>query len=244
MAFPALSPKHGGSRRTPPVPFKSLQIQMVGINVNWFKFGVAAALCCASAARADSFLEVINGTGQRSGFVVTNGTTQLENFVIGRLRYVVDVLPGESAYMTFTVLGPQMPTSPSFQAPPGAALSADGRSFSLAIPRSGVADFGFARADRAQISNQNNASWQDMNFGILLDANRLSGRLLLEDALLGNDFDYNDLTIGFQMRVAPVPEPSTYALALAGLGVLGFVTRRRRHAADNAVNPSANPSRD
>jgi Ni/Co efflux regulator RcnB len=32
----------------------------------------------------------------------------------------------------------------------------------------------------------------------------------------------------FQGQVAPVPEPSTYALMLAGLGVLGFVARRRK----------------
>lgn len=31
---------------------------------------------------------------------------------------------------------------------------------------------------------------------------------------------------------APIPEPGTYALLLAGLGVVGFVARRRRGAAD------------
>jgi PEP-CTERM motif len=30
------------------------------------------------------------------------------------------------------------------------------------------------------------------------------------------------------LQAAPVPEPSTYALLLAGLGVVGFVARRRR----------------
>lgn len=31
-------------------------------------------------------------------------------------------------------------------------------------------------------------------------------------------------------QTAPVPEPETYALMLAGLGVVGFISRRRKHA--------------
>lgn len=34
----------------------------------------------------------------------------------------------------------------------------------------------------------------------------------------------------FKMAVAPVPEPETYALMLAGLGAIGFVARRRKAA--------------
>ena len=30
------------------------------------------------------------------------------------------------------------------------------------------------------------------------------------------------------LNVAPVPEPETYALLLAGLGAVGFISRRRR----------------
>jgi hypothetical protein len=41
--------------------------------------------------------------------------------------------------------------------------------------------------------------------------------------------DYSNSS--FWLRdVTPVPEPSSYALALAGLGVLGLVVRRRRKA--------------
>ena len=40
------------------------------------------------------------------------------------------------------------------------------------------------------------------------------------------DGDYDDLVIG--VRVTAVPEPETYALMLAGLGVIGFIARRRR----------------
>jgi hypothetical protein len=36
---------------------------------------------------------------------------------------------------------------------------------------------------------------------------------------------------GLPPPVAEVPEPETYAMMLAGLGMLGFVGRRRRHAA-------------
>jgi hypothetical protein len=34
--------------------------------------------------------------------------------------------------------------------------------------------------------------------------------------------------LGTQVVAAPVPEPETYALMLAGLGVLGFIARRRK----------------
>ena len=40
------------------------------------------------------------------------------------------------------------------------------------------------------------------------------------------DADYDDMVVG--LKVTPVPEPETYALMLAGLGALGFVSRRRK----------------
>jgi PEP-CTERM motif len=41
-----------------------------------------------------------------------------------------------------------------------------------------------------------------------------------------NDRDFDDMVIG----VNAIPEPQTYALILAGLGVVSFVARRRRQA--------------
>jgi hypothetical protein len=44
----------------------------------------------------------------------------------------------------------------------------------------------------------------------------------------GSDFDYNDMVVKVESIAAAVPEPSSYALLLAGLGALGVVAKRRR----------------
>jgi hypothetical protein len=40
-----------------------------------------------------------------------------------------------------------------------------------------------------------------------------------------------ELTLTAQGNLAPVPEPETYAMMLAGLGLLGVMTRRRKQKA-------------
>jgi hypothetical protein len=45
-------------------------------------------------------------------------------------------------------------------------------------------------------------------------------------SVFGAQFSFNQLTIG-PTPVAAVPEPATYAMLLAGLGVLGFTARRK-----------------
>jgi hypothetical protein len=40
------------------------------------------------------------------------------------------------------------------------------------------------------------------------------------------DADYDDMVVG--LKVTAVPEPETYALLLAGLGAVGFISRRRK----------------
>ncbi len=57
-------------------------------------------------------------------------------------------------------------------------------------------------------------------------------------ALFGNKAGYENLTIfardvsktAFEVPTTPVPEPETYVMLLAGLGLVGFMTRRRKAA--------------
>jgi hypothetical protein len=43
----------------------------------------------------------------------------------------------------------------------------------------------------------------------------------------GNDFAVDDIFLGIETSIPAIPEPQTYALLLAGLGLLGFAARRR-----------------
>ena len=61
--------------------------------------------------------------------------------------------------------------------------------------------------------------------------NQSSGRTFVsfEDIVGGGDKDYNDHQFSFtNVSVTAVPEASTMALMLAGMGVLGFLGTRRR----------------
>lgn len=46
----------------------------------------------------------------------------------------------------------------------------------------------------------------------------------------GTDWDYNDMAVKVESITAAIPEPETYALMLAGLGAVGYMSRRRKKA--------------
>ena len=70
-------------------------------------------------------------------------------------------------------------------------------------------------------------NWEDtlVNFG-----NGGQFKIVMDDI----SFDANGQTVDQNYRIemvtAPIPEPETYALMLAGLGLVGFMARRRKQA--------------
>ncbi len=51
----------------------------------------------------------------------------------------------------------------------------------------------------------------------------------------GNMVSNTSASFGGAVMLAPVPEPETYGMMIAGLGVLGFLARRRKQAANQAA---------
>ena len=100
----------------------------------------------------------------------------------------------------------------------------------------GALNFRFEDMTGGGIGNGGNPGIDFLSYAVLGDfrqgtffADTLGGTY---DLILGFndglrvDADYDDIVIG--LKVTPIPEPETYALMLAGLGALGFISRRRR----------------
>jgi hypothetical protein len=73
------------------------------------------------------------------------------------------------------------------------------------------------------------------SFSITLSLDTLALADLNADGILGfglsnvfGNFVVSDITLNADLVAAPVPEPETYAMMLAGLGLLGVVARRRK----------------
>lgn len=118
----------------------------------------------------------------------------------------------------------------------GTATESAGSAIVGVVNEGGALDFSFndghagGTATNAQASSFTAAT--NPSFVILGSNLSLSGAseylLGYNDSFRG-DADFDDMVV--RLSVSPVPEPSTYALMLAGLGVLGFVARRRRSKA-------------
>jgi hypothetical protein len=112
------------------------------------------------------------------------------------------------------------------------SIPAVGSTSTNAVASNGALDFKFV--GDASNSAVNGGAWSTYA-SIGLIAENYSGSLGTYSFIIGyNDSfsthnDWDDMVIG--VNIAPVPEPETYAMLLAGLGLMGFVARRRKQSA-------------
>lgn len=184
-----------------------------------------------SAACAQSFLEIVNGTAART----TTGSNQVVGsgvgYVVGQLR--LRLAAEQRAFISYSFEGAESQLRDQFfgsgESSMIDSLALDGTTLTTRIT-SGLLDFRFLSPAGTGASNRNNYVWNDANIGIVLDSDRLSGRLMFEDGhgRLGSDWDYDDMVVRFNVSVMAVPEASSIAMMLAGFGLVGLAARRRK----------------
>lgn len=162
-----------------------------------------------------------------SGFVPGSFSSGLFGTVVlsGPAQITYEYLGSESGYDTSLFA--------DFLAGSGGVTEAGGSSASGWVD-GGVLDFAFLDNHGGEVHNSAGAGWTSWShpnpsFVIL---GRRTARSGVTSYLLGfndsyrGDADFDDLVV--RVSIAPIPEPGTYALMLAGLGIVGFIARRRR----------------
>jgi hypothetical protein len=186
------------------------------------------------SAKAQSFLEIVNGTSARTTTAATQVVGRGLDFAVGKLR--LTLAPGQRAFISYTFEGAESSLRDQFFGPGGSSMIDNLASVGTLLTTrvdAGLLDFSFQSAGGTAVSNRDNYAWNDANIGVLLDSNRLSGRLLFEDgrSRLGSDYDYDDMVVRFNVNISPVPEASSVAMLLAGFGLIALVRRRQRNRA-------------
>jgi hypothetical protein len=89
----------------------------------------------------------------------------------------------------------------------------------------GTAAFGFINDEAVDFT----ITWADklVNFGNM-DSGQF--KISMDTLEFRSDELTQEQTYSIQLITAPIPEPETYALMLAGLGLVGFMARRRKQA--------------
>jgi PEP-CTERM motif len=202
--------------------------------------GIAASSAMAQTATIDdASVATVTGTFDRQGITTTPLTFQ----------YGTLMATGAGTF-TFTYLGNESGYVNAFSLNIGSAGlltegSAVGSSVSLLVGEGNLmpgftflttAPTGLASASNGQsfsdLTNPSfaiigNAGGGDVSATYGGSSHAFQYVLGFNDAFSG-DRDFDDYKVGVNFVAAPVPEPQTYALMLAGLGAVAFMARRRR----------------
>ena len=157
---------------------------------------------------------------------------------------------GSKGSVTFTFLGSDASYTDYFNVAGSSVFNtkttALGSSFSELVSGKGVLDFSFSTlSPKYTVTNAQNLAGNSSIYGKnegtfgIVSGNDGKGTiikgityqylLVYNDPVKGGDKDYNDMVIGvnFVKSVAAVPEPETYLMMLMGIGLIGFMAKRR-----------------
>jgi len=199
--------------------------------VSWIELAADQAVSPGSFFGAASYVSGIQYTG--------TGQASVPNVSIGGLW------ANQGLKVTYTMLGGEAGFEDYLFAPstlPAYSLwnhGVVGSSVTVAQAAPGWLDFKFVGRSPAQAVNGVAPGAVPQNIGLIKDtpytvtvgaaANKTFDFVIgYNDSAVGLA-DWDDMVIG--VNIAPIPEPETYAMLLAGLGLMGFVARRRKKSA-------------
>ncbi len=138
--------------------------------------------------------------------------------------------------LTATYLGNESGYVNSFKLGTGSGALFESSALGTTISQSvgaGLLSFGFVdNAGSGHVFNNGDQQQKPFGFAILRGQTNKYGAfdyLLGFNDSFGGDADYDDFVVGVNFTsMAPVPEPQTFAMILAGLGLFGLSARRRK----------------
>lgn len=194
---------------------------------------VSVGLCgSAYASTPTTGLYVSDATGSftTSGFNGVQSLVGEQSFVFGTL------MSAQAGTLTFSYVGSEAGHTDKFftfndlrfnnKTSPNSAFSleiAAGQSLSFSFNDASSSKTVANGASVVAWGSSNANSWQN-TFGLKKESDN-SFLLMYNDYVNNGDRDFDDMVV--RVSLAPVPEPETYAMFLAGLGLMGAIARRR-----------------
>ncbi|KDB53469.1 hypothetical protein X805_09240 [Sphaerotilus natans subsp. natans DSM 6575] len=179
---------------------------------------VALLTALAGAAQAQS-ISLLDPTFSAPDLGYANGSWSIGSGTPELVGGLLDLDAGDSVYQSFSVLSTAV-YQISF------TVSGEGRSRLFLSSDVGLSNFTSPVATSGTVLNEV-TDWGSTPVTASYNFNGVAGTSYhLYFSGFGSGVTLDNVAIS-----APVPEPETYAMMLAGLGALGFMSRRRKAAA-------------